>query len=119
MRLLHTSDWHLGQNFMGKSRLSEHRAFLTWLLDTIDQQQIDALLVVGDIFDTATPPSYARTLYHNFIVELNQRSRCQLVVIGGNHDSVATLHETRDLLQCLNTTVIGGPRSPSANRWSP
>lgn len=93
---------------MGKSREKEHRAFLTWLLDTIVTQQADTLLVVGDIFDTGTPPSYARTLYHNFIVEMRQRSTCQLIIIGGNHDSVATLHETRQLLNSLNTTVIGG-----------
>jgi len=107
MRLLHTSDWHLGQHFMGKSRAPEHRAFMEWLLTTIDQQQVDVLLVAGDLFDTGTPPSYARELYNRFIVRL-QQSGCQLVVLGGNHDSVATLHESRELLSCLNTQVIGG-----------
>jgi len=107
MRILHSSDWHLGQHFMGKSRDAEHRAFLDWLLAQIKQHRVDALVVAGDLFDTGTPPSYARTLYNNFIVEMRAH-KCQLVVLGGNHDSVATLHESRDLLACLGTSVIGG-----------
>lgn len=105
MRLIHTSDWHLGQYFFTKSRAAEHRAFLNWLIEQIEQQQVDALIVAGDLFDTGSPPSYARELYNRFVVEL-QRTGCQLVVLGGNHDSVATLNESRELLSCLNTTVI-------------
>jgi len=107
MRILHSSDWHLGQHFMGKSREAEHRAFLDWILAQITQLKVDVLVVAGDLFDTGTPPSYARALYNNFIVEMRNHN-CQLVVLGGNHDSVATLHESRDLLACLGTTVIGG-----------
>ncbi|MBH2892954.1 exonuclease subunit SbcD [Serratia marcescens] len=105
MRLIHTSDWHLGQYFFTKSRAAEHQAFLNWLIEQVDQQQVDALIVAGDLFDTGSPPSYARELYNRFVVEL-QRTGCQLVVLGGNHDSVATLNESRELLSCLNTTVI-------------
>ncbi|MFC6673656.1 exonuclease subunit SbcD [Marinobacterium aestuariivivens] len=107
MRILHSSDWHLGQHFMGKSREPEHRAFLGWLIEQVREQEVDAILVAGDIFDTGTPPSYARRLYNHFIVELH-RTGCQLVVLGGNHDSVATLHESRELLACLETRVVGG-----------
>ena len=57
MKILHTSDWHLGQNFMGKSRLDEHEAFLSWLLEIIKEKEIEVLLVSGDIFDTGTPPN--------------------------------------------------------------
>lgn len=92
---------------MGKSREREHQAFLDWLLAKIAEHGVDALIVAGDIFDTGTPPSYARALYNNFVVAL-QPTGCQLVVIGGNHDSVATLHETRQLLACLNARVVGG-----------
>ncbi len=59
MRLLHTSDWHLGQNFYSKSRAAEHDAFLTWLLDRAQEHEVDAIIVAGDIFDTGSPPSYA------------------------------------------------------------
>ena len=108
MRILHTSDWHLGQHFMGKSREAEHQAFLDWLIKCVNEHQVDALIIAGDIFDTATPPSYARRLYSRFIVNLQNTACQQLVVIGGNHDSVATLHESKELLACLNTFVVGG-----------
>ncbi|MTI13144.1 exonuclease subunit SbcD [Sansalvadorimonas verongulae] len=107
MRILHTSDWHLGQHFMGKTREQEHRLFIQWLLKTVKEQKVDALVIAGDIFDTGVPPSYARSQYNQFIVDLQQVGHCQLVVLGGNHDSVATLHESRSLLACLNATVIG------------
>lgn len=110
MRLIHTSDWHLGQYFFTKSRAAEHQAFLRWLIEQIEQQQVDALIVAGDLFDTGSPPSYARELYNRFVVEL-QRTGCQLVVLGGNHDSVATLNESRELLSCLNTTVIANAQN--------
>ncbi|EOV9548435.1 exonuclease subunit SbcD [Cronobacter sakazakii] len=105
MRILHTSDWHLGQNFYAKSRAAEHEAFLDWLLEAAIAHQVDAIIVAGDIFDTGAPPSYARELYNRFVVKL-QAANCPLIVLGGNHDSVATLNESRELLACLNTHVI-------------
>jgi len=114
MRILHTSDWHLGQNFYSKSRAAEHSAFLDWLLTTAEQQQVDAIVVAGDIFDTGSPPSYARELYNRFVVNL-QRTGCQLIVLAGNHDSVATLNESKEILAYLNTTVVasaGAKRAP-------
>ena len=56
MRILHTSDWHLGQNFYSKSREAEHQAFLDWLLETAQTHQVDAIIVAGDVFDTGSPP---------------------------------------------------------------
>ncbi|EIC84453.1 exonuclease subunit SbcD [Serratia sp. M24T3] len=105
MRLIHTSDWHLGQYFFTKSRAPEHQAFLDWLIGQVEQHQVDAVIVAGDIFDTGSPPSYARELYNRFVVNL-QQTGCQLIVLAGNHDSVATLNESRELLSCLNTQVI-------------
>ncbi|WP_158783353.1 exonuclease subunit SbcD [Pantoea sp. BAV 3049] len=105
MRVIHTADWHLGQFFYTKSRAAEHQAFLDWLLAQAETHQVDAIIVAGDIFDTGSPPSYARELYNRFVVRL-QQTQCQLVILGGNHDSVATLNESRELLACLNTRVI-------------
>ena len=105
MRILHTSDWHLGQNFYSKSRAAEHQAFLDWLLASAQEHDVDAIIVAGDIFDTGSPPSYARELYNRFVVQL-QQTRRRLVVLAGNHDSVATLNESRDILAFLNTTVV-------------
>jgi exonuclease SbcD len=105
MKILHTSDWHLGQSFFGKSRANEHRAFLTWLMNQAKEQQADTIVVAGDIFDTGAPPSYARELYNDFVVQARQQG-VQLVLLGGNHDSVAVLEENKTLLNMLSTEVI-------------
>jgi len=105
MRIIHTSDWHLGQYFYGKSRANEHQQFLQWLLVQVKEHCVNAVIVAGDIFDTATPPSYARQMYFNFISEL-QNFDCQLVILAGNHDSVSMLAESKELLGALSTRVI-------------
>lgn len=105
MRIIHTSDWHLGQHFYGKSRAREHQQFLDWLVEQSQSQKIDAIIVAGDIFDTGTPPSYAREMYFDFIAKLHQAD-CQLVILAGNHDSVAMLSESQKLLQQLSTKVV-------------
>lgn len=107
MKILHTSDWHLGQNFMGKSRIEEHEAFLSWLLKTINEKQIEVLLVSGDIFDTGTPPNYALELYYNFLKELSSvSSLITTIITAGNHDSISTLKAPKQLLEVLNVHVI-------------
>ena len=106
MKILHTSDWHLGQNFMGKSREGEHKAFLDWLFKTIEGEGIDVLIVAGDIFDTGTPPNYALELYYNFLTKLSLSSCKNIIITAGNHDSIATLKAPKELLKALNIHVI-------------
>ncbi len=110
MRIIHTSDWHLGQYFFTKSRAPEHQYFLKWLIEQVNQHQVDALIVAGDIFDTGAPPSYAREIYNQFVVDLH-KTGCQLVILGGNHDSVSMLNESKALLSCLNTNVVANSNS--------
>lgn len=105
MRILHTSDWHLGQHFMGKTRQAEHQQLIDWLLLQVDAHAVDAVLIAGDIFDTGSPPSYARELYSQLVVRLHGAG-VALLLLGGNHDSVATLGESRALLACLSSTVV-------------
>ena len=112
MRILHTSDWHLGQHFMGKSRQAEHRALIDWVLEQVDAQAVDAVLIAGDIFDTGAPPSYARELYAHLVGQLHSAG-VALLLIGGNHDSVATLGESRSILHLLGTTVVADVGSPA------
>ncbi|PVY57480.1 MULTISPECIES: exonuclease subunit SbcD [unclassified Simplicispira] len=111
MRILHTSDWHLGQHFMGKSRQAEHQALIDWLLAQVDTHAVDAVLIAGDIFDTGAPPSYARELYSDLVVKLHHAG-VALLLLGGNHDSVATLGESRALLAVLSTTVVAAVGTP-------
>ncbi|MFV9684439.1 exonuclease subunit SbcD [Pseudomonas sp. NY15367] len=107
LRILHTSDWHLGQHFMGKTRQAEHQAFCAWLLQQVRTHEVDVLLIAGDVFDTGSPPSYAREQYYRLIVDLRDAG-CALVVLGGNHDSPAMLGESRSLLAQLGTQVVPG-----------
>ncbi len=112
MRILHTSDWHLGQHFMGKSRQAEHQALIDWLVMQIDAHAVDAVLIAGDIFDTGAPPSYARELYNELVVKLH-RAGVSLLLLGGNHDSVATLGESRSVLAFLSATVVAAVGNPA------
>ncbi|MBL0949519.1 MAG: exonuclease subunit SbcD [Pseudomonas sp.] len=107
LRILHTSDWHLGQHFMGKTRQAEHQAFCAWLLQQVRTHEVDVLLIAGDVFDTGSPPSYAREQYYRLVVDLRDAG-CALVVLGGNHDSPAMLGESRSLLAQLGTQVVPG-----------
>ena len=69
MKLLHTADWHLGQTLAGHERTHEHRLFLQWLLRTLQERQMDALLIAGDVFDQASPPAQAQALYYDFLAQ--------------------------------------------------
>lgn len=104
MRIIHTSDWHLGQYFYGKSRAAEHQQFAQWLVDQVETHQVDAVIVAGDIFDTGAPPSYARQLYADMLSQLHDAG-CVSVVLAGNHDSVAVLNETAGLLHRFHSQV--------------
>lgn len=109
MRIIHTSDWHLGHTLHEVSREEEQRAFLNWLLDTIADRQADALLVCGDIFDNANPPASAQRLWYGFLAEARRRfPRLAIVAVGGNHDSAARLDAPEPVLGEFGIRVVGG-----------
>lgn len=112
MRFLHTSDWHLGQQFFYMKREREHRAFLQWLVALIQTEQIELVLLAGDVFDTGTPANYALQLYYDFLRQAHALN-CQVIVVGGNHDSAATLNAPSALLDALKVTVVGDRRDPA------
>lgn len=105
--MLHTSDWHLGQKFLAKDRLEEHRLALDWLFDLICREKVEVLLVAGDIFDIGSPPNYARKLYYQFLTRLLNTSCRHIIIVGGNHDSPSMLEAPKDLLEQLNMYVVG------------
>ena len=108
MRLLHTSDWHLGQTLHNYDRTYEHECFLDWLLDTIVAEEADALLIAGDIFDNANPSSAAQRQLYRFLQRAKARTpHLQIVVIAGNHDSPGRLEAPGPLLEAHGTVVIG------------
>lgn len=107
MKILHTSDWHLGRTLYGRKRDEEFAAFLDWLLQTLESEQVEALLIAGDIFDTSTPSHRAQSLYYRFLCRVAASSCRHVVVIAGNHDSPSFLEAPRELLQALQVHVIG------------
>ncbi|HET7899752.1 MAG TPA: exonuclease SbcCD subunit D [Candidatus Nanopelagicales bacterium] len=90
MRLLHTSDWHLGRTLFQTSLLAEQGRFLAWLLDTAREQRVDAVLVSGDVYDRAVPPLEAVALLDSAF-EAFSEADIPLVVVSGNHDSAVRL----------------------------
>lgn len=107
MKILHTSDWHLGQKLLFNDREVEHQLALEWLTQTIIEQEVDALIVAGDIFDINNPPNYARRQYYRFLTSLLKTSCRHVVITGGNHDSPTMLDAPKELLQALNMHVVG------------
>lgn len=105
MKILHTADWHLGKKLYKQDLQEEQKLFLEWLLEHIEQEKIDILLVAGDIFDLANPPTEARALYYWFLSKL--ANKCQIVITGGNHDSAQMLDAPKELLDLLSIKVIG------------
>ncbi len=113
MKILHTSDWHLGQRFINRERSEEHELVLQWLLDTLKKHAVDALIIAGDVFDTGSPPNYALRQYYRFLTQVRDTGCRHVLVVGGNHDSPATLNAPQDLLQALDIQVLGcAPRTP-------
>lgn len=107
MKILHTSDWHIGSTFYGKKRYQEYTNFFAWLHNFIQENQIDILLVSGDIFDTALPSNTAQEQYYSFLIGLQKTSCKHVIITAGNHDSPSFLTAPKNLLKSLNIHVIG------------
>ncbi len=107
MKLLHTSDWHIGRALYGRKRYEEFAAFLNWLADLVETENIDVLLVAGDVFDNSTPSNRAQELYYRFLCRVAASEGRHVVVIAGNHDSPSFLNAPKELLKFLNIHVVG------------
>lgn len=107
MKILHTSDWHIGRTLYGRKRYEEFEAFLDWLAATIGQERVDVLLIAGDVFDTTAPSHRAQQLYYRFLCRVAGSCCRHVVVIAGNHDSPSFLNAPRELLKALDVHVIG------------
>jgi len=118
MKILHTADWHLGNVFHGHNRIYEHQHFLSWLLDTIRQEQPDALLIAGDIYDSPNPSAIAEEMFYNFLIDASEAVRgIQIVAVAGNHDSVGRIDAPAQLLKRHNIYVRGAmPRNAETGK---
>lgn len=107
MKILHTSDWHLGRQLYGKKRDTEFQAFLDWLLSTLKQENIDVLIVAGDVFDTSAPSHQSQAQYYHFLTQVAQTGCRHAVIVAGNHDSPSFINAPKTLLNTLSIHVVG------------
>lgn len=109
VKILHTSDWHLGVSLDHATREREHQRFLNWLIDTMREEAVEVLLIAGDIFHHSQPSASAQADYYRFLTRCTQLPALrQVVVVGGNHDSASRLDAPRDVLGFLNVHTVGG-----------
>jgi exonuclease SbcD len=107
MKILHTSDWHIGRALFGRKRYEEFERFLDWLIGCIETEGIEALLIAGDVFDNGTPSNRALELYYRFLCRVAGAGCRHVVVTAGNHDSPSLLNAPREVLRVLNVHVVG------------
>ena len=107
--VLHTSDWHLGRRLYGRTRHQEFSAFLDWLAGTIADRAVDALLVAGDVFDTASPGNRSQEQYYRFHCRVAGTTCRHVVIIAGNHDSASFLDAPSELLKALHNHIDASP----------
>lgn len=108
MKILHTADWHLGQLFHEYDRSFEHQQFLNWLLKTIATEEIEVLLVSGDVFDISNPAATSIRMFYSFLQQATRDNpHLQLVITAGNHDSASRLEAPKPLLESSNIHIIG------------
>ena len=109
VRILHTSDWHLGHTLKDVTREHEHAAFLAWLVETCVREAPDAVVITGDVFDSGTPPASAERMWFEWLAAVRRaRPAMDVVVIAGNHDSPARLGAASAVLRELGVHVVGG-----------
>jgi exonuclease SbcD len=111
MRILHTSDWHLGLSLGALSLGPDHDLFLAWLRGALREHAVDALIVAGDVFDTMQPSAEAQGRYFRFLAQVAESGVQQVVIVGGNHDSPSRLDAPAEVLAALQVRVVGGYES--------
>ncbi len=111
MKLLHTSDWHVGRGIRGRSRADEHRAVLAEIAEIAADERVDLVIVAGDLFDTASPTPIAEQIVYQALRDL-AATGAEVVVIAGNHDNPRRWQAIHRLLDGTNVHIVGDVRGP-------
>jgi len=112
MKIVHTSDWHIGRRWKGIQRLDELEAVLDHLAAFIERESIDLVLHTGDVFESRSPPAEAEQLVNRFLVRVG-RTGAHMLVIAGNHDDPLRLDARSLLTEFVNVQILGRPRPAS------
>jgi len=107
LKILHTSDWHLGKKLYKIDRIPEQKLFLDWLLKQILINQVDYLIIAGDLFDVPSPPAQAVTLFYDFLEEVSSSTNCEVIAIAGNHDSGRFIEAPKNILRSKKIHLKG------------
>lgn len=107
MRILHTSDWHLGKTLEGFSRLSEQEKFIEELIEIVEREKVDMILLAGDVYDTYNPPAAAEQLFYKGMKELSKEGQRPILVIAGNHDNAERLTAASPLTYEQGILLLG------------
>ena len=107
MKLLHTSDWHLGHRLHEQSQQMEQELFLEWITNVITEREIDILLISGDIFDVSVPSTQSQRMYYNFLINLRNTPCKHVLITAGNHDAPGNIDAPKALLSALSIDVVG------------
>lgn len=109
MKILHTSDWHLGKKLDGYDRTEEQKKFLSDLLNIIENSETDILIVAGDIYDSPNPPIEAEKIYYDFIEKVGNLKKCAVIIVAGNHDSGKRMTVTRNIEKNYGVIIFENP----------
>jgi DNA repair protein SbcD/Mre11 len=112
MKIVHTSDWHIGRRWKGIQRLDELEAVLDQLATFIEEHSIDLVLHTGDVFESRNPPAEAEQLVNRFLVRVGS-SGAHMLVIAGNHDDPLRLDARSLLTEFIHVQILGRPRPAS------
>ncbi|HBC97757.1 MAG TPA: exonuclease SbcCD subunit D, partial [Clostridium sp.] len=111
MRILHTSDWHLGKNLEGRSRMDEQEAFLKDFVKIVNDNNVDLIIIAGDIYDSYNPPARAEKMFYDTLKKLSSNGERLTLVISGNHDNPDRLVAAGPLARDHGIIMVGTPKS--------
>lgn len=116
MKFIHTSDWHIGKNLEGHSRLEEQEKFCNDFIKIVEENNIDMVIIAGDVYDTSNPPAGAETLFYNTVCKLADNGKRCVLVIAGNHDNPERLSAVTPLAKEQGIIILGYPLSSAAEQ---
>lgn len=111
MRVIHTADWHLGKSLEGHSRLEEQEAFLNDFIEIVENNNIDLVIIAGDVYDSSNPKAKAENLFYDTLKRLSKNGERIILVIAGNHDNPERLVAAGPLARQHGIIMIGTPKS--------
>ncbi|MEG0250085.1 MAG: exonuclease subunit SbcD [Peptostreptococcus sp.] len=111
MRIIHSSDWHLGKNLEGISRIEEQEEFCEDFIELVEKEKADMVIIAGDIYDTYNPPAIAESLFYNTIEKLSDGGKRCVYIIAGNHDNPDRLESVKPLVSTKGIIILGYPLS--------